>query len=66
MNINENYNSATEEILESIKSIDDKLSIAREGWSDSPIDKKSKWMDTINQLLDDRCLLMRMRDKYCS
>jgi hypothetical protein len=66
MNINGNYNSTTEEILESIKSIDDKLSIAREGWNDSPIDKKSKWMDTINQLLDDRCLLMRMRDKYCS
>ena len=53
-------------VLSSIKSIDDKLSMAREGWADAPVDKKSKWMTTINKLLDDRLSLMKMRDEYCS
>jgi hypothetical protein len=66
MNIDEDYNITTDDVLASIKSIDDKLSMAKEGWSDAPVDKKSKWMVTINQLLDDRLLLMNMRDKYCS
>jgi hypothetical protein len=66
MNINEDYNITTDDVLASIKSIDDKLSMAKEGWSDAPVDKKSKWMVTINQLLDDRLSLMNMRDKYCS
>ena len=66
MNINEEYSITTDDVLSSIKSIDDKLSIAKEGWNDAPVDKKSKWMATINQLLDDRLSLMDMRDKYCS
>ena len=66
MNINEEYSITTDDVLSSIKSIDDKLSIAKEGWNDAPVDKKSKWMATINQLLDDRLSLMNMRDKYCS
>jgi hypothetical protein len=66
MNIDEDYNITTDDVLASIKSIDDKLSMTKEGWSDAPVDKKSKWMVTINQLLDDRLLLMNMRDKYCS
>ena len=66
MKINEDYNVTTDDVLASIKSIDDKLSMAKEGWDDAPVDKKSKWMATINQLLDDRLSLMNMRDKYCS
>jgi hypothetical protein len=66
MKIKEDYNISTDDVLSSIKSIDDKLSIAREGWVDAPIDKKFKWMTTINQLLDDRLSLMKMRDEYCS
>lgn len=66
MKINEDYNITTDDVLASIKSIEDKLSIAKEGWNDAPVDKKSKWMVIINQLLDDRLSLMDMRDKYCS
>ena len=66
MKINEDYNVTTGDVLASIKSIDDKLSMAKEGWDDASVDKKSKWMVTINQLLDDRLSLMNMRDKYCS
>ena len=66
MKINEDYNVTTGDVLASIKSIDDKLSMAKEGWDDASVDKKSKWMATINQLLDDRLSLMNMRDKYCS
>lgn len=66
MNTNEDYNISTNDVLTSIKSIDEKLSMAKEGWIDAPVDKKSKWMATIDQILDDRLSLMEIRDVYCS
>lgn len=66
MKINEDYNITTEDVLTSIKNIDEKLSMAKSAWEDAPIDKKQKWMDQINKLLDDRHDLMVLRDKYCS
>ena len=66
MKTNDEYSITTEDLLNSIKNIDDKLSTAKEAWQDAPMDKKSKWMDKINALLDDRLDLMTLRDKYCS
>lgn len=66
MKINEDYNITTEDVLTSIKNIDEKLSMAKSAWEDSPVNKKQKWMDQINNLLDDRHGLMVLRDKYCS
>jgi len=66
MESQQNYDISTEDILASIKSIDEKIAIARDGYNDAPVDKKDKWMNTINQLLDDRLSLMKMRDEYCS
>lgn len=66
MKINENYNITTEDVLTSIKNIDEKLSMAKSAWEDSPVNKKQKWMDQINKLLDGRHDLMVLRDKYCS
>lgn len=66
MNLKEDYDISTGDVLASIKSIDEKLSMAKEGWVDAPVDKKSKWMNTIDQLLDDRLSLMEIRDVYCS
>lgn len=66
MKINEDYNITTEDVLTSIKNIDEKLSMAKNAWEDSPVNKKQKWMDQINKLLDDRHDLMVLRDKYCS
>jgi hypothetical protein len=60
----QNYDISTEDIVASIKSIDEKLSMARDGYNDAPVDKKDKWMNTINQLLDDRLSLMQIRDTY--
>ena len=40
MNINEDYNISTEDVIESIKSIDEKLSIAKEGYNDATAIKK--------------------------
>ena len=65
MKINEDYNVTTGDVLASIKSIDDKLSMAKEGWDDARVNKKSKWMHKINALLDDRIDLMMLRDLYC-
>lgn len=62
----QNYDISTEDILASIKSIDEKIAIARDGYNDAPVDKKHKWMNTINQLLEDRLCLMQMRDTYCA
>lgn len=66
MKINEDYNITTEDVLTSIKNIDEKLSMAKSAWEDSPVNKKQKWIDQINNLLDDRHGLMVLRDKYCS
>lgn len=65
MKINEDYNITTEDVLTSIKNIDEKLSMAKSAWEDSPVNKKQKWIDQINNLLDDRHGLMVLRDKYC-
>lgn len=52
-----------EEILSSIKKIDEKLSILRESWQDADEKKKDKWMKMINEQLDQRLTLMSIRDK---
>lgn len=51
-----------EEILSSIKKIDEKLSILRESWQDADEKKKDKWMKMINDQLDQRLTLMSIRD----
>ena len=50
------------ENLSSIQKIDEKLSILRESWQDAGEDKKNKWMKMINEQLDQRLTLMRIRD----
>jgi hypothetical protein len=66
MKTDDEYSITTEDVLMSIKYIDDKISMAKCAWRDASADKKSKWMDKINALLDDRLDLMALRDKYCS
>ncbi len=66
MNTNEDYNISTSDVLTSIKSIDEKLAIAKEAYAEAGVDKKNKWMNIINKLLDDRASLMQIRDVYCS
>jgi hypothetical protein len=61
-----NYNISTQDVIASIKSVDEKLSLAKDGYNDAPINKKNKWMDTINRLLEDRSSLMKIRDEYCN
>jgi hypothetical protein len=46
----------------SIRKIDEKLSILRESWQDASEDKKNKWMKMIDEQLDQRLTLMRIRD----
>ena len=46
----------------SIRKIDEKLSILRESWQDAGEDKKNKWMKMIDEQLDHRLTLMRIRD----
>jgi hypothetical protein len=50
------------ENLSSIQKIDEKLSILRESWQDASEDKKNKWMKMIDEQLDHRLTLMRIRD----
>lgn len=50
------------ENLSSIQKIDEKLSILRESWQDASEDKKNKWMKMINEQLDQRLILMSIRD----
>jgi hypothetical protein len=50
------------ENLSSIQKIDEKLSILRESWQDAGEDKKNKWMKMIDEQLDHRLTLMRIRD----
>jgi hypothetical protein len=45
-----------------IVEVDNNLSLLRESWLDAVIEKKSRWMGLINQALDERLVLMRMRD----
>ena len=49
------------ENLSSIQKIDEKLSILRESWQDAGEDKKNKWMKMIDEQLDHRLTLMRIR-----
>jgi hypothetical protein len=51
-----------EQILEKIKQVDEKLSILRESWADSKPEKRISWMIKINQVLDERLELMKMRN----
>lgn len=66
MNTNENYNISLEDVSASIKSIDEKLAIAKEAYEEASMEKKNKWMNIINKLLDDRLSLVEMKDQYCS
>jgi len=66
MNLKEDYDISTDDVLASIKSIDEKLTIAKEAYEEAHVDKKNKWMNIINKLLDDRASLMEIRDVYCS
>jgi hypothetical protein len=66
MKIKEDYNISTDDVSASIKSVDEKLAIAKEAYAEAHVDKKNKWMNIIDQLLDDRISLMEMRDIYCS
>jgi hypothetical protein len=50
--------SATTQIVE----LDKTLSLLREGWTDAKPADKSKWMDRIDSMLDERFRLMSLRD----
>ena len=45
-----------------ISECDKNLSLLREAWMEAKPDKKSRWLDLINQALDERIRLMAMRD----
>jgi hypothetical protein len=45
-----------------IAELDKTLSMLREGWMESKLADKSKWMDRINSMLDERLRLMSLRD----
>jgi hypothetical protein len=51
-----------DQILAQIKQVDEKLSILKESWADSKPEKRTSWMIKINQVLDERLELMKMRD----
>lgn len=50
-------------ISKQIEQVDEKLSILRESWMDSSVEKKARWMNKINYSLDERLGLMKMRDE---
>ena len=66
MKIEKNYDISTQDVIDSIKSIDEKILIAREAFQDAPINKKNKWEKSIDKLLDDRLSLMQLKNEYCS
>ena len=45
-----------------IAELDKTLSMLRERWMESKLADKSKWMDRINSMLDERLRLMSLRD----
>jgi hypothetical protein len=51
-----------QDILDRIQKIDEKLSILRESWQDAAENKKIKWLNMINDQLDQRLTLMSIRD----
>ena len=51
-----------EENLSSIQKIDEKISFLREYWQDVDEKKKDKWLNMINDQLDQRLQLMSIRD----
>ncbi len=46
-----------------IKELDKTLSVLKEGLDKADHKEKTKWMERINSLLDDRFVLMQLRDK---
>ena len=51
------------ELIENkIKQVDEKLDILRESWMDARPKKKGHWMARIDEVLDDRLVLMEQRD----
>lgn len=49
--------------IESIKELDEELSLLRESWISSNEPKKSKYMKMLDKALDERLELMKLRDK---
>jgi hypothetical protein len=45
-----------------IAQVDEKLTILRESWIDSKPEKRSTWMTKIDDALDERSKLMKVRD----
>lgn len=50
------------EYLKLIAECDKNLSLLRESWLESPLQKKARWLGLINQALDERIRLMALRD----
>ena len=51
-----------QDTLQQIAQVDEKLTIRRESWMDSKPEKKSTWMAKIDDALDERSKLMKIRD----
>ena len=49
-------------IKQQIAQVDEKLTILRESWMDSALEKKAQWWEKINAALDERSKLMKTRD----
>jgi len=52
----------TTEYANYIKEVDLTLAMLREGWMKAKVDEKSRWLDRINSMLDERNRLMKLRD----
>ena len=59
MNHQTNMNQDT---LQQIAQVDEKLTILHESWMDSKPEKKSHWMAKIDDALDERSKLTKIRD----
>ena len=50
------------EYLRLITECDKNLSLLRESWLEAKVEKKGRWLELINQSLDERLRLMALRD----
>ena len=57
-----NQTNMNQDTLQQIAQVDEKLTILRESWMDSKPEKKSTWMAKIDDALDERSNLMKLRD----
>jgi hypothetical protein len=51
-----------QDTLQQIAQVDEKLTILRESWMDSKTEKRSTWMAKIDDALDERSKMMKIRD----